>query len=327
VATRALYLLRERPGAARERLEIQWEGLEAEVARIVEGRVANLVQSFAFDSADALRGFIRAEVERAFRRGFIAGVELPEAPPDLARAAERLERTAWFPLLEVGEGDPRGSRFGGRPWLAEAEAWPACGRCLLPMHFLVQLAGDDLPPALRPARPGALVQLFLCDRRCQKADLGTPFAPSTVARELHSERGGVARAPRPEVVFPAHRVLRWLPRPDHPSYADLCERLGLADALELVDALRARGLRPAGGEKLGGWPDWVEDAEYPRCPACRGPSRPRMEPWLQIDSNRSLPVQLGEHGVGWLIRCGGCGLLSFEWQSAVEQSSDRLREP
>ena len=51
---------------------------------------------------------------------------------------------------------------------------------------------------------------------------------------------------------------------------------------------------PHSGEKLGGWPMWVQSVEYPSCPECGA----EMTLLFQIDSERNLPYMFGDVGCG-----------------------------
>jgi hypothetical protein len=64
---------------------------------------------------------------------------------------------------------------------------------------------------------------------------------------------------------------------------------GLAEAI--ADA--------AEGDKLGGWPRWVQSVEYPRCPDCGA----EMRYLLQLAWHDNLPVDLGDLGTGHLTYC------------------------
>jgi uncharacterized protein YwqG len=53
------------------------------------------------------------------------------------------------------------------------------------------------------------------------------------------------------------------------------------------------------GDKLGGWPYWIQGAEYPDCPECGA----RMEVVFQLDSNNNLPFMFGDVGCGHITQC------------------------
>ena len=55
----------------------------------------------------------------------------------------------------------------------------------------------------------------------------------------------------------------------------------------------------ASGDKLFGWPYWVQGVEYPGCPQCGE----RMEMVFQIDSQNNLPFMFGDTGCGHITQC------------------------
>lgn len=69
-------------------------------------------------------------------------------------------RPAWLPRVALGdEGAPTGSRYFGRPWMPDGEAWPE--RVGVPMRFVLQLDVPSLPEPMRDLLGGAgLLQMF-----------------------------------------------------------------------------------------------------------------------------------------------------------------------
>lgn len=55
----------------------------------------------------------------------------------------------------------------------------------------------------------------------------------------------------------------------------------------------------ATGDKLGGWPAWVQGVEYPDCPRCGA----RMALLFQLDSEENVPWMFGDVGCGHVTRC------------------------
>ena len=94
-------------------------------------------------------------------------------------------------------------------------------------------------------------------------------------------------------------------RPETSSYVGLRgERcfvtsvVGTALTDEEAEALAEQDF-PRSGEKLRGWPAWVQSVEYPSCPECGR----RMELLLQIDSEQNLPYMFGDAGIGHITQC------------------------
>jgi len=67
---------------------------------------------------------------------------------------------------------------------------------------------------------------------------------------------------------------------------------------------------PRGGEKLMGWPCWIQGVEYPNCPECGSP----MGHVFQIDSEGALPFMFGDVGIGHITLCPKhTSILAFGW--------------
>ena len=67
---------------------------------------------------------------------------------------------------------------------------------------------------------------------------------------------------------------------------------------DLWDELSEAGY-PRGGDKLAGYPMWVQGVEYPNCPVCNE----QMRLLFQIDSNDNLPYLFGDAGCGHITQC------------------------
>lgn len=307
--------LRERNGR-REFVEISWSGLDAELATgLVGDDDTEQVRERSFESKTELEEFVREEITKMEKSGFVESE--PPPPPDsgldVEAAAKKFGRTAYVPVCSVGEGPADRSRFGGAPWMANGAAWPTCGKCKAPMRFLVQLRGTEAPEEVRDVVGEGLIQLFACEGPCQKSDGGQPFSTAVEVREIHGVVGGLGTTPKGHRPYPPKRITGWKSQPDFPTYDDLLFELDddVDQAMDLSEALEAKGHRPFDKEKVGGWPRWVQEAARPRCPTCRC----TMEAAIQIISGGLLPIQLGEEGTGWVVRCGDCRVGTFLWQS------------
>lgn len=223
-------------------------------------------------------------------------------------------RSAWKPIT-IDEDERALSWFGGEPTAAAGERWPVCERCSAPMRFFLQLALGELPErAGFPLRDG-LLQLFYCsnDDRC---DSWEPFSGTHSIRRVSA--GSLTEVPPPSVdSFPKRVIAGWSEVQDYPSseehealglrynydfdrgYVDVhCDdpAIHLADADDdVADAIAA----PATGDKLSGWPYWVQSPEYPRCPRCRE----SMQLLLQVDSEDNLAYMFGDVGCAHLTYC------------------------
>jgi uncharacterized protein YwqG len=213
-----------------------------------------------------------------------------------------LKRTAWMPVVTDGDGDLRASKFAGTPWLSQAEEWPRCPNCAQPIQLFLQLDLEQLPEAVRDEYGTGLLQLFYCksveppcDAECEAF---FPFARSVLVR-LIVPAGEPQRRPDVTVAepFPPKLIVAWRAVDDYPNCEESRE-LGVALAEAEWAALEERGL-PRPGDKLAGWPHWVQGVEYPDCPVCSA----RMRLVFQLDSNDNLPFLFGDVGCAHITQC------------------------
>lgn len=227
-------------------------------------------------------------------------------PPEVAGYL----RTAYVPTTVKGAiGSSSG--FGGQPFLPDGTEHPICPQCDRPMSLLAQLAIDELPEEVRPAGTG-LLQVFYSAHEsdgqpCDDMLEGwAPFSEAHVLRLVPLDAGG--RPSTSGEPFPPRRVVRWDPAWEVPGWEERGD-LGvkLEDTIaEAIDAARI----PLDGEKLGGWPAWIQGVEYPTCPVC-GSS---MRFVLQIDSEHNLPIMFGDVGTGHVTQCpNDPEILAFAW--------------
>lgn len=238
----------------------------------------------------------------------------PPAPEVPTRLAPYM-RPAWFPLVEEGGGGPYDSKFAGVPWLAESEGWPRCPNCGKSIKFLLQLNLDQLPEAVGGEYGAGLVQLFYCtntkpqcDTECQAF---APFAKSVVVRLVTPEVG----APQPSKAaggghtFPPKRIVGWREAEDYPTPEEAAWMGVELDEDEWNAAAESEECA-LGGDKLGGWPQWVQDMEYPECPECGR----QMRLVFQIASEDNLPIWWGDLGIGHVTQCPEHKhVLAFGW--------------
>ncbi|MEM6435512.1 MAG: pentapeptide repeat-containing protein [Cyanobacteria bacterium P01_D01_bin.115] len=57
---------------------------------------------------------------------------------------------------------------------------------------------------------------------------------------------------------------------------------------------------PAEGDKLAGWPYWIQDVEYPKCPTC---DRLMDTLIFEFASNDHVPYFWGDVGAGYILQC------------------------
>ena len=224
-------------------------------------------------------------------------------------------RATWLPIVKDEASPPLGSRYGGAPWLADGEAWPQCPMCKRPMQLFIQLASADVPEAARELVGDGHVQLFYCawrDTLCATgSDAWEPFATTVVARRvLPSGEGYVPPTPAFEPSVHATRIVGWDEQADYPDLYEL-KPLGV----ELDDDEHDRSGDVADlndpGDKLGGWPSWIQFEAAPQCPRCAR----RMRLVFQLGTASHLRLNYGGAAIGYLTRCEDhADVLAFSWQ-------------
>lgn len=225
--------------------------------------------------------------------------------------ARSLVRTAYLPATEPAEIG-RSSGFGGRAHLPEGVDHPVCPNCGQPMPLLAQLALSELPTDARPEGSG-LLQVFYCSQTPVGSDMPcdvdlegwAAFSKAHCVRLVSDGRGQPSPAGVPH---PGRRVVEWSATQDCPNGEEL-KALGVAIPDSVWDALGEADI-PRSGEKLGGWPNWIQGVEYPDCPECGN----TMGLVLQIDSEQNVPVLFGDMGIGHVTQCKAHPqVLAFAW--------------
>jgi hypothetical protein len=89
-----------------------------------------------------------------------------------------------------------------------------------------------------------------------------------------------------------------------------CPEVGLDVTLGLDDLAVEDIARAAEGDKLGGWPSWIQGREYPACPTCGE----TMQLVLQLDSDDNVPHMWGDAGIGHITQCPThLDVVAFGW--------------
>jgi len=188
------------------------------------------------------------------------------------------------------------------------------------MQFFLQLNSNENPNDLKSIFGDGLLQLFYCtenDGFCPKSDdQYSAFSASHCVRlinidYLHKE---IFSAPSPQeefVVFclkefECKLISGWKEEKDFPSQSE-CFDLGIDDDIyeNIEESMMVKS-----GEKLSGWPLWVQDLEYPSCPICNK----RMEFIFQVDSEVNIKFMFGDVGCGQITQCTNHKeVLAFGW--------------
>lgn len=245
-------------------------------------------------------------------------------------------RKAYKPIVEPTNDMVHHSRFGGSPLLTPDTEWPKCGSCGQPMHMLLQLDLAKVPINDLPWESG-LLQFFYCtDWESEfMCDDYEAFSPCHVIRIIqNTEKLSTLQVPHFQQQFPAKQITRWNEFPDYPGYQELetnglksdfdyNSRTGKIEAFleekkiadfdipdnyfleEVLEEISAKQK-----DKLGGWPYWLQNIEYPDCPKCKQ----KMEYFFQIDSEDNVPHMFGDVGLGHITFCRQHPeILAFQW--------------
>lgn len=214
---------------------------------------------------------------------------------------EPFRRSCWIPVVAEGDGGVLDSKFAGIPYLSPDEDWPVCPNCKNPMQLFLQLNSDGLPADCEQTWGEGLLQFFYCTntKPACEYDLRAwdPFSPVTLLRVV-VPTDSASRYTRSPVInaFPPKRITEWTKTDDLPAWDEMRD-LGLELPEELAEELAET--YPREGEKLLGWPAWVQSVEYPECPECKT----EMGLVFQIDSYKNLPHMFGDAGTGHITQC------------------------
>lgn len=213
---------------------------------------------------------------------------------------EKYKRTAWQPVVVDGDGLPTDSKFAGVPFLLKEEDTPLCSNCKNPLQLFVQLDLNNLPVGNKFGR--GLLQLFYCTNEeplCEvECEAFFPFAESTLIRII--KPGDLKRQYQNTFYsgnFPPKKIIGWKGIVDYPNREE-GESLGIELSDEEWEELYEENY-PIVGEKLDGFPMWIQGVEYPTCPVCDE----RMRLVFQIDSEGNLPYMFGDVGCAHLTQC------------------------
>jgi hypothetical protein len=245
------------------------------------------------------------QVEQEGEPGCVAvlrpyGSKGKKRPPSLAEQLRKKipqqKRAAWRPLFQAESALPGGSRFGGCPLLNPGETWPKNpgGK---PLLFLAQLELSSLPA---PHKGEGLFQFFIDESLPNGHKPGfswlrvfSPLAKATVATPPPGAR-----------VFPVCAVRGWEEQDDVPSLPTLYRLFpALREADEATDDALRDEFRSLAGEKVGGWPHWIQNDRAGKEDAFL----------LQIDSEKTLPLRWGDAGIAFVFRLPD-GSFDFLWE-------------
>ena len=264
-----------------------------------EKRSAHVFSTISIDRYDSLKRPTCGDLIKV-------NLELDLAARSVRERLEGLRRMSWKPIVEDGDGPVGASKFSGKPWLSKDMEWPVCP-CNKPMQLFLQLDLADLPKDLKEDFGTGLLQMFFCTDCYDMA----PFAKSALVRIIQPDGEGkdveVPELPpctfhREGGPFPPKLITGWEPRDDYPHGMqwEVDELLDLDDdERDIYDRLTNTNIyRSISGDKLWGWPCWVQSALYPSCPVCDH----RMRVVFQIACDY-IPYIFGDEDRGWITQC------------------------
>ncbi|MEL6556374.1 MAG: DUF1963 domain-containing protein [Cyanobacteria bacterium J06621_11] len=237
-------------------------------------------------------------------------------------------RDAWH--VSIDNSDTKSlSWFGGAPTASNNFEWPTCAQCKKPMQFFLQLDLSSLPNSLETPLRDGLLHLFYCSSDDGMCETWEAFSGTHELRVV--QRFDNQCSHPPEITpLPKAIISGWQLFTDSPSPAEH-ELLGIKYDYDFSKnivsvevekyGINLRDLNidlnvaetiseSSSGDKLGGWPDWVQGPEYPACTECQKP----MDLLFQIDSNDNLDYMFGDVGCAHITQCQEHPhVLAFAW--------------
>ena len=238
---------------------------------------------------------------------------MEDIDPEIMSKLEDLLRTAYKPIVKDDDGPIDKSKFAGVPYMAKDDEWPICPNCKKPMQFFLQLNLADIPDPLKGRFGEGIIQMFYCTSSEPLCEVDCEgyfhFADCHHLRLIKPmDEGKVVDLPGVDDLFPAKLITGWEPMDDFPNWEERQEE-GLDLTEDEEDAIADIQLTKP-GDKLWGWPHWVQSIEYPTCPKCGS----TMQLVFQIDSEDNLPYMWGDVGCGHITQCPEHKeILAFGW--------------
>ena len=217
------------------------------------------------------------------------------------KVLDQFKRVAYLPqVTETAAEFSDHSKIGGLPYLRSKEDWPECPNCKKHMQLFLQMDLSSIPEN----RSNGLLQLFYCtslNPHCEvDEEAYFPFSKAVKSRIIQINGASKNISSKLEDLFVEKRITSWVAVDDYPHSEDY-DSLGIDSDLDedLYDYLHEDGAGTAiQGDKLFGWPYWIQGAEYP----IDRKTGSQMELVFQFDSEVNLPYMFGDSGVGHLTQ-------------------------
>ena len=221
----------------------------------------------------------------------------------IPKEIEPYKRSAWKPIVADRDGSRLDSKFAGTPFIAAGEDYPLCGNCEKPLQLFVQLDLEKLPVAVGDEFGHGLLQLFYCTSEepfCEvDCEAFFPYAKSVVTRIIEPENlNNPSESASFSGAFPPKIITGWEETADYPNREEGEDLMKIELSDEQWDEIYESEY-PVSGDKLAGYPMWIQGVEYPDCPICGE----KMRLVFQIDSEDNLPYMFGDVGCAHLTQC------------------------
>jgi len=297
-----------------EEQEEQREDEEEEQRRVSKfGAAVNPVQARAASERRELLKPLLRSVLHDFPPGLAEMVADYDGPADL--------RSSWLPRVKPAHDIPiSDTKFGGVPFLKSDEKWPACSACKKNLTFFFQLRGSDVPIELvnQHVKEQELLQMFVCTDTDGNCDTYESFAGSHCIRLVDPSAVRAAdvatirlAAGQARDSWLERKLLGWKRTVDIP-HCDDYELYGLPATNDDEDEQFDDDDEASSysGEKLSGFPAWVQGNEQPECPQCNT----TMDFVFQVPSEGLFDYLFGDCGIGHITQCPNHKeVLAFRW--------------
>lgn len=205
-------------------------------------------------------------------------------------------KSSWKPIISTNKQNNVVSKFCGQPLLSNEYQLPDCGNCKKPMQLFIQLDSREI--SMISIGEGIL-QVFICTNEVSECDAYESISEWSCTRILpfgkeYSMPGDLTNDAKR---FPEKFIKGWRETHDYPKQEEL-ELLGCKITDDEGEMLWGKGF-PLEGDKLSGWPMWIQDIEYPKCSKCSN----KMGSIFQIDSEDNVPFMFGDGGIAHVMQC------------------------
>mgnify|MGYP000625090530 CR=1 FL=1 len=248
------------------------------------------------------------------RKNVVDSKKLAAEAQDFLTKIEKHKRVAYIPNTEVVDRSfSTTSKFGGYPYLRDETDWPVCPNCKKNMQLFLQLNLDELPHK----KENGLVQVFYCTsyepEHCEiDLEAYLPFSKSVCCRKIEIGKPSSLIKPTIDEVYEEKEITGWTAKDDYPINEEW-DSLGFDYEIseELFDYLDEHEIgQTIQGDKLFGWPFWVQGEEYPNDRRTNA----QMELFFQIDSEVNIPYMFGDSGIAHLTQSpDNPSELAFAW--------------